>query len=264
MSPSAPKHLVLYIRKVIMRISYELNWVWNRINVPIIFPWFKITKIEPEVQEVRIPVSTPEPVQKQPTKKINYPDTNPNYPKVRKSPVYYLDKAKFRHTGYMVGTEVYQLHDIRKDLIKFFVDTDNKPLRLKAIIEHKASPFRHPFVKCDPDCTHRVASDASIRKALNNATYLIEDLEEMFGTATLFVMEELPSGLRLGETTSFNGWRLSDEAYFIQLNKLGLKDYLQEEPKELTKELDKKIVTTTTKKELPKHGYQREAIDRMT
>ena len=247
-----------------MRISYELNWVWNRINVPIIFPWFKITKIEPEVQEVRIPVSTPEPVQKQPTKKINYPDTNPNYPKVRKSPVYYLDKAKFRHTGYMVGTEVYQLHDIRKDLIKFFVDTDNKPLRLKAIIEHKASPFRHPFVKCDPDCTCRVASDASIRKALNNATYLIEDLEEMFGTATLFVMEELPSGLRLGETTSFNGWRLSDEAYFIQLNKLGLKDYLQEEPKELTKELDEKIVTTTTKKELPKHGYQREAIDRMT
>lgn len=247
-----------------MKLNYEIQW--TLIRLPIL-PWLKVTKIEPEVKirkvMVEVPVPTPEPVEEPTPKAIDYPDTI-NYPKVRKSPVYYLDKAKFRHTGYMVGTEVYQLHDIRKDLIKFFVDNDNKPLRLKAILEHKASPFRHPFVKCDPDCTHRVASDASIRKALNNATYMIEDLEEMFGTATLFVMEELPSGLRLGETTSFNGWRLSDEAYFIQLNKLGLKDYLQEEPKELTKELDEKIVTTTTKKELPKHGYQREAIDRMT
>jgi hypothetical protein len=252
-----------------MRISYELNWTLLQINIPLIFPWFKITKIKPEIRKVmvKVPVSTPEPVQEQTPKAIDYPDTV-NYPKVRKSPVYYLDKAKFRHTGHMAGTEVYQLHDIRQDLIKFFVDNDNKALRLKAIMEHKASPFRHPFVKCDPDCTDRIASEASIRKALNNATYLIEDLEKMFGTETLFVMEELgkiawqQSGIRAGQTTSFNGWRLSDEAYFIQLNKLGLADYIQEEPEELTKELDEKIVITTTKKEIP--AWRKEAIDRMT
>lgn len=250
-----------------MKLNYEIRW--TLIRLPII-PWLKITKIEPVIKirkvMVEVPVPTPEPVEEPTTKAIDYPDTI-NYPKVRKSPVYNLDKAKFRRTGRMAGTEVYQLHSIRQDLIKFFVDNDNKALRLKAIIEHKESPFRHPFVKCNPDCTDRIASEALIRKALDNKTYLIEDLKEMFGTKTIFVMEELTYSQTwlknnggIGQSVHFNAWRLSDEAYFIQLNKLGLSDYLQQEPKELTRVVDEKI--NPPKKEIP--GWRKEAMDKMT
>ena len=248
-----------------MKLNYEIRW--TLIRLPIL-PWLKITKLEPEVEirkvMVEVPVPTPEPVEEPTPKAIDYPDTI-NYPKVRKSPVYNLDKGKFRHTGRMAGTEIYQLHSIRQDLIKFFIDTDNKPLRLKEIIEHEESPFRHPFMKCNPDCTCRIASEALIRKALDNSTYLIEDLEKMFGTKTVFVMEELTYSQKwieknggIGQSVHFNAWRLSDEAYFIQLNKRGLGDYLQEKPKELTRIVDEKI--NPPKKKVP--GWRKEAMDR--
>ena len=251
-----------------MKLKYDISWIL--IRIPIL-PWLKITKIEPQVRIVKVPkeiiveVPTPEPTEEPTTRAIDYPYTI-NYPKVRKAPVFNLDKAIYKHTGKMAGTETYRLHNIRQDLIKFFVHTNNEAMPLHSIRKHALSPFRHNYVKCTPDCTHRVASDAGLFRALNNCKYNSENLEEMFGTKTIFVMEQIPHTPSLptkhaskkwaDSSRHFHGFRLSDEVYFKELNRLTRSDFAT---RTLAKEVE---VTTTTKKETP--AWRKEAIDRMT
>ena len=201
---------------------------------------------------VEVPVPTPEPVQEPEQIGRGRPKgttSENNYPDVRD---YDLDKGHFRLSGPLAGTEKYRLHHARRDLIKFFVDTDNKPLRMQDIRKHPKSPFWHNYIKCSPNCTDQMISEGTLRAVLRNETYKTEDLKEMFGTTELFISVNLPT------SDTVNGYRLSDEAYFLQLNKLGLTDYLQQEPKELTRVVDEEL--NPPKKEVP--GWRKEAMDR--
>ena len=244
-----------------MKLNYEIRW--TLIRLPII-PWLKITKIEPVIEVrkvmVEVPVPTPEPMEE--PKQIVKPASarkgrgRPKGVATSDYPyrTYDLDKGHFRQSGPLAGTEKYRLHHARKDLIKFFVDTDNKPLRVQDIRKHPNSPFWHNYIKCNPNCTDQVISEGSLHAVLRNERYQTEDLKEMFGTTELFICLKLPT------SNTANGYRLSDELYFLQLNKLGLSDYLQEEPKELTRVVDEKI--NPPKKEIP--GWRKEAMDKMT
>jgi hypothetical protein len=232
-----------------MKLNYDISWIL--IRIPIL-PWLKITKIEPTIKirkvMVKVPVPTPEPVEEPKQIGRGRPRgvATSDYP----YRTYDLDKGHFRQSGPLAGTEKYRLHHAREALIKFFVDTDNKPLRVQDIRKHPNSPFWHNYIKCNPNCTDQIISEGSLHAVLRNEKYQTEDLKEMFGTTEIFICIKLPT------SNTANGYRLSDEAYFNQLNIITRNDFV-------TRTLAKEVtVTTETKK--PKYGYQREAIDRMT
>jgi len=69
----------------------------------------------------------------------------------------------------MAGTEAYRTIHVRRDLIQWFRERSNKPLSLHQLRTMKKSPFNHPWAKCKVDCTHRVVSEATLRRVLRNA-----------------------------------------------------------------------------------------------
>ena len=254
-----------------MQLNYNINW--TVIRIPIL-PWLKITKIEPKIQirEVLIeaPLPTPEPeesistrsarpkwVKKPTSKEIKYPSERRHNPNLR----------HFRLSGAMAGTEIYRRHHAIEDLIRFFTENNNTAMRLQDIRKHPDSPFKHNYVKCQLECNHRIISNGTLRAILYNKKFTsnnkhskpIREILAKHGTDKIIVkvlMDNKDEFQTKRATQQVNGFRLSEEVYFSELNILSRNDFV-------TRTLAKEI-TVTTKKKTPEYGYQREAIDRMT
>jgi hypothetical protein len=81
---------------------------------------------------------------------------------------YNPDKRYRRGTGPLVGTERYRAIHVRRDLIQWFIDRQNRPLTETQMRTMKKSPFRHAWVKCELTCDHRIVSTSTLRRVLRN------------------------------------------------------------------------------------------------
>jgi len=139
-----------------MRIpAYDLSIKWFR--VPLI-PFISLTEIKPEKPEAEI---LPIPAQVPAT----HVSDGRSYPSERK---YDPDKQYRRGTNPLAGTERYRAIHVRRDLIQWFVDRNNRPLTETQMRTMKKSPFRHAWVKCEITCDHRIVSTSTLRRVLRN------------------------------------------------------------------------------------------------
>ena len=81
---------------------------------------------------------------------------------------YHPDKRYRRGTGPLVGTETYRAIHVRRDLIQWFINRQNRPLTETQMRTMKKSPFRHAWVKCEITCDHRIVSTSTLRRVLRN------------------------------------------------------------------------------------------------
>ena len=142
--------------------QYDISLKWLRI--PLI-PYISLTEIKPVVIVQTIPAPEAEilPIPAPPAQPTG---KGTEHTKERE---YDPDKRYRRGTGLMAGTEAYRTIHVRRDLIQWFRERSNKPLSLHQLRTMKKSPFNHPWAKCKVDCTHRVVSEATLRRVLRNA-----------------------------------------------------------------------------------------------
>jgi len=142
--------------------QYDISLKWLRI--PLI-PYISLTEIKPVVVVQTTPAPEAEilPIPAPPAQPTG---KGTEHTKERE---YDPDKRYRRGMGPMAGTEAYRTIHVRRDLIQWFIERSNKPLSLHQLRTMKKSPFNHPWAKCKVDCTHRVVSEATLRRVLRNA-----------------------------------------------------------------------------------------------
>ena len=153
--------------------QYDISIKWFR--VPVI-PFISLTEIKPEAEKpvpkrgswAILPVPEdaeaeilPIPAQTPATHKSD----GRSYPLERK---YDPDTRYRRGTGPLKGTERYRAAHVKRDLIQWFVDRQNRPLTETQMRTMKKSPFRHAWVLCEITCDHRIVSTSTLRRVLRN------------------------------------------------------------------------------------------------
>ncbi len=258
-----------------MKLNYDISWIL--IRIPIL-PWLKITKIEPQVRIVRVPTPTPT-EETAPTETQEISEYSRDKVEVKGYSRAKRTKSTggirgdhpqdptishYRLTGSMAGTERYRSDHARKDLIRFMTENNNEALTRDQIRKHPNSPFKHNYVKCTPECTHKIISRGVLHHVLSNEANKYDNLLERYGTTDIFIMTRVEDEAPFVKTSKsqynrhpiLNAYQLNESVYFNELNILTRNDFV-------TRTLAKEVtVTTETKK--PEYGYQREAIDRMT
>ena len=162
---------------------YDISIKWFR--VPVI-PFISLTEIKPEAEKpvpkrgswAILPVPEdaeaeilPIPAQTPATHKSD----GRSYPLERK---YDPDTRYRRGTGPLKGTERYRAAHVKRDLIQWFVDRQNRPLTETQMRTMNKSPFRHAWVKCEITCDHRIVSTSTLRRVLRNESTAKEQAEE--------------------------------------------------------------------------------------
>jgi hypothetical protein len=152
-----------------MKISLNINITFRWVRIPVI-PFISFAEVEsvsttPEetVQTTPAPEAEILPI---PTKPAQPTGKGTEHTKERE---YDPDKRYRRGMGPMAGTEAYRAIHVKRDLIQWFTERNNKPLSLHQLRTMKKSPFNHAWQKCELTCTHRVANDATLRRVLRNA-----------------------------------------------------------------------------------------------
>ena len=142
-----------------MRIAFTTTIKYRNLPIPFI-SFSRIEQIQtvqsaPEAEILPIPAQAP-------TTHVSdgraYPDTR----------TYNPDKRYRRGTGPLVGTETYRPIHVRRDLIQWFINRQNRPLTETQMRTMKKSPFRHAWVKCEITCDHRIVSTSTLRRVLRN------------------------------------------------------------------------------------------------
>ena len=164
-----------------MKINWQLDISLKWVRVPLI-PYISFTKVKPEVKNpvpkrgswAILPVPEDADTLELPMDREILPmPAKPAKPTGKgtehtKEREYDPDKRYRRGTGIMAGTEAYRAIHIQRDLIQWFMDRNNKPLSFIQLRTMKKSPFRHAWAKCEVNCTHKVANDATLRRVLRN------------------------------------------------------------------------------------------------
>ena len=147
-----------------MKINWQLDISLKWIRIPLI-PYISLTEIKPVVVVQTIPAPKAE-ILPMPAKPAQPTGKGTEHTKERE---YDPDKRYRRGMGPMAGTEAYRAIHVRRDLVQWFMERSNKPLSLHQLRTMKKSPFNHAWRKCELTCTHRVVSEATLRRVLRNA-----------------------------------------------------------------------------------------------
>ena len=147
-----------------MKINWHFNISLQWFRIPLI-PYISLTEIKPVVVVQTIPAPEAA-ILPMPAKPAQPTGKGTEHTKERE---YDPDKRYRRGIGPMAGTEAYRAIHVKRDLIQWFTERNNKPLTLAQIRTMKKSPLNHAWQKCELTCTHRVASEATLRRVLRNA-----------------------------------------------------------------------------------------------